>query len=253
MLPTLEISRDPEQLLAWWISQPIEVDFLSTPIAELVLSRQLDHPTLRTLLVGGDRLNHHPHPETSFTLVNNYGPTETTVVATSGVIHPTDDLLHMGSPVDNTSIYILDEYRQPVPIGLKGEIYIGGKGLARGYLNRPDMTEERFLDDPYAYEFGARMYRSGDLSRWTADGTIEYLGRNDSQIKIRGFRIELGEISACMSTHHGVSEAVVITAKTQNNDQRLLAYYVGNAQTAPLRAYLSALRVCRITWCPWLI
>ncbi|ASA55725.1 non-ribosomal peptide synthetase [Vibrio gazogenes] len=240
MLPTLEISRDPEQLLAWWISQPIEVGFLSTPIAELVLSRQLDHPTLRTLLVGGDRLNHHPHPETSFTLVNNYGPTETTVVATSGVIHPTGDLLHIGSPVDNTSIYILDEYRQPVPIGVKGEIYIGGKGVARGYLNRPDMTEDRFLDDPYAYEFGARMYRSGDLGRWTADGTIEYLGRNDSQVKIRGFRIELGEISACMSTHHGVSEAVVIAAKTQNNDQRLLAYYVGNAQTAPLRAYLSA-------------
>ncbi|MDW6002522.1 non-ribosomal peptide synthetase [Vibrio mangrovi] len=240
MLPTLDISRDPEQLLAWWMSQPIEVGFLSTPIAELVLARRLDHPTLRTLLVGGDRLNHHPHPETSFTLVNNYGPTETTVVATSGTMLPTDAVLHIGKPVDNTSIYILDEYRQPVPMGVKGEIYIGGKSVTRGYLNLPEMTAERFLDDPFSSEAGARMYRSGDLGRWSENGTVEYLGRNDSQVKIRGFRIELGEISTCMSTHHGVDEAIVIAAKTQNNDQRLVAYYVGNAQTAPLRAYLAA-------------
>jgi amino acid adenylation domain-containing protein len=239
-LPTLDISRDPEQLLAWWMSQPIEVGFLSTPIAELVLARKLDHPTLRTLLVGGDRLNHHPHPDTSFTLVNNYGPTETTVVATSGVIQANDAVLHIGSPVDNTCIYVLDEYKQPVPMGVKGEIYIGGKSVARGYLNRPEMTAERFLNDPFSEESGARMYRSGDLGRWLPDGTIEYLGRNDSQVKIRGFRIELGEISACMSTHQGVDEAVVIASQTQGHDQRLVAYYVGNAQTAPLRAYLSA-------------
>ncbi|MEI8632745.1 AMP-binding protein [Vibrio sp. PP-XX7] len=180
-VPSLTISRDPQQLLAWWMTQPIEVGFLSTPIAELAFSRGLTHPTLRKLLVGGDRLTRFPPANASFQLVNNYGPTECTVVATSGVIDAQGPSLHIGSPIANTRIYILDEQHQLLPFGVMGEIYIGGRGIARGYHHQPDLTEERFLNDPFSDQTGARMYRTGDLGRWLPDGTVEYMGRNDFQ------------------------------------------------------------------------
>ncbi|MDW6005256.1 non-ribosomal peptide synthetase [Vibrio mangrovi] len=238
-LPSLAISRDPDQLLAWWIQQPIEVGFLSTPIAELAFSRKLEHPTLRTLLVGGDRLKRHPAPDATFTLVNNYGPTETTVVATSGAIRHDDEILHIGGPIANTAIYILDSHRQPVPIGVTGEIYIGGAGVARGYLNRPDLTEESFLDDPFSGQVGVRMYRTGDLGCWLADGTIEYQGRNDDQVKIRGFRIELGEIETCIRCCAGVDDAVVQARQSRTDDKQLVAYYIGQADPEELRESVS--------------
>lgn len=237
-LPSLAISRDPDALLNWWQDTPLEVGFLSTPIAELALKRKLTHPSLRVLLVGGDRLNRAPDKHASFVLVNNYGPTETTVVATSGDIQAQAGLLDIGRPISNASIYILDHHGKLLPRGVKGEIYIGGKGVARGYMNLKEMTAERFVPNPFVREPGARMYRTGDLGRWLDDGTIEYLGRNDSQVKIRGFRIELGEISACLNTHAGVEEAVVSVTKTSN--KQLIAHYVGQSQPEPLKAYLAA-------------
>ncbi|WP_261887409.1 non-ribosomal peptide synthetase [Vibrio aerogenes] len=216
VLPPLAVSRDPEQLLNWWVNQPIQVGFLSTPIAELAFARRIKHPTLRTLLVGGDRLNVLPEPDAGFTLVNNYGPTETTVVATSGAICADDSVLHIGRPLNNMKIYILDEQRQLVPVGVEGEIYIGGTGVSRGYLNRPDLTAERFLADPFSEVQGARMYRSGDLARWLPDGTIEYLGRNDSQVKIRGFRIEPGEVASALQRCDCVKNAVVVAISGQS-------------------------------------
>ena len=130
-------------------------------------------------------------------LHNLYGPTEAAIDVTAwhcrSHLHP--GIVPIGRPIANVSIYVLDEKGEPLPVGMPGEIHIGGVGVARGYLNRPELTQERFVPDPFAPE-RATMYRTGDLGRWLADGALEYLGRNDFQVKIRGFRIELGEIEA---------------------------------------------------------
>ncbi|WP_323145159.1 amino acid adenylation domain-containing protein, partial [Massilia phyllosphaerae] len=162
-------------------------------------------------------------------LINHFGPTETTVgCATFDITTNAEDLVSIpiGRPIANTKIYILDRHLQPVPLGVTGEIYVGGAGVARGYLNRPDLTAERFIDHPFADEAGARLYKTGDLGRYLTDGNIEYLGRNDFQVKIRGFRIELGEIEARLAACDGVREAIVIAREDQPGDKRLVAYVV---------------------------
>ncbi|MBC3459469.1 non-ribosomal peptide synthetase, partial [Pseudomonas mosselii] len=208
-----------DELLDWWLEQPLHVSFLPTPVAEQALRRERQHPTLRTLLVGGDRLRQFDR-DPGFALVNNYGPTETTVVATSGQLQP-GGALHIGKPTANTRVYVLDEQRQPVPVGVIGELYIGGAQVARGYFNRPELTAERFVDDPFN---GGRMYRTGDLVRWNADGTLDYQGRNDDQVKIRGVRVELGEIEAALKAEPGIADAVVLV-----RNERLLAWFTATA------------------------
>ncbi|KAG0016980.1 hypothetical protein BGZ80_008719 [Entomortierella chlamydospora] len=182
-----------------------------------------------TLLLGGEPLSPKLISQIAgqMTVYNNYGPTETTISVTSWRV-PKDfsaDIVPIGRPHKNHSVYILDAQRHPVPLGALGEIYIGGVGVARGYLNRPDLTEERFIPDPFVSEKGARMYKTGDLARFLPDGNIAYVGRNDHQVKIRGFRIELGEIEARLVEHPVVSEAVVI-ALGEGNVKRLVAYVV---------------------------
>jgi acyl carrier protein len=149
----------------------------------------------------------------------------------------------IGRPIANAQIYILDSHGEPVPVGVEGEIHIGGDGVARGYLNRPEFTAERFLRDPFRADPSARMYKTGDLGRWLADGNIEFRGRNDFQVKIRGFRIELGEIEAKLRECPGVREAVVIAREESSADKRLIAYLVADAgvtlQVAELRTALS--------------
>jgi acyl-coenzyme A synthetase/AMP-(fatty) acid ligase/aryl carrier-like protein len=245
VLPSTGESRDPETLLAWWNKQALVTSFLSTPIAELALAQGLIKQHLRTLLIGGDRLRHLPRNPLPFPLINNYGPTETTVVATSGRLESSAAILSIGRPISNTRVYILDAHGEPVPVGVAGELYIGGAGVARGYLNRPELTAERFLKDPFTDEPGARMYRTGDLGRWLSDGNIEYLGRNDFQVKIRGFRIELGEIEARLMEHSAVREAVVVAREDTVGDKRLVAYYTSGEEqdtlgAEQLRSYLTA-------------
>ncbi len=220
-LPPADVSNEQiDALLDWWIAQPLQVAFLPTPVAEYAFSRGLTHPTLRTLLIGGDRLRQFQR-DPGFAVINNYGPTEATVVATSGRLLP-DGSLDIGTPIANTRVYLLDEHQQLVPLGVAGELYVAGEGVARGYLNRPEMTAERFLRDPFHAD--ARMYRTGDLARWNADGTLDYLGRNDDQVKIRGLRVELGEIEARLAEHAEVREAVVLCRQDVPDEKRLVAY-----------------------------
>jgi amino acid adenylation domain-containing protein len=169
--------------------------------------------------------------------INAYGPTETTVCATiQAYDNKRPGILPIGRPMANTRIYILDAHRQPVPLGVIGEIFIGGVGVARGYLRREELTAERFLDDPFSATPHARMYRTGDLGRWLPDGVVEYLGRDDTQVKLRGLRIEPGEIESWLRQHHRVKDAVVVAREpvpgdwsrgsgdVPSGDKRLVAY-----------------------------
>jgi amino acid adenylation domain-containing protein/thioester reductase-like protein len=150
-----------------------------------------------------------------------YGPSEDTTYSTY-MLRKKNGVQSIGRPIANTQVYILDQYKQPQPIGVPGELYIAGDGLARGYLNRAEMTEERFVANPF--EGGRRMYKTGDLARWLEDGNLQYLGRIDTQVKIRGFRIELGEIEARLNEHVGVQESVVVVQGQEGNKQ-LIAFY----------------------------
>jgi len=168
--------------------------------------------------------------------VNNlYGPTETTTYSTwISMRRETGFKASIGRPIANTQIYILDEHREVVPIGVIGEIYIGGSGVARGYLHRSDLTDERFIPDNFVPGPGRRLYKTGDIGRWRRDGTIEYCGRNDHQIKIRGFRIELGEIEKQLVCLPQVKSCVVVARADLSADTRLVAYVVPRSSAAPL-------------------
>lgn len=173
-------------------------------------------------------------------LLNMYGPTEGTVFATAFPLSDVADdtvSIPIGRPISNTQVYILDSQHRPVPNGEAGEIYIGGEGVALGYLNRPGMTAERFVPDPFAADGRARLYKTGDMARWSAGGSIEFMGRNDNQVKIRGLRIELGEIEAKLKRHDQVKDALMLA-----RDQRLVAYVVPRngrlLSAADLRSHL---------------
>jgi amino acid adenylation domain-containing protein/FkbH-like protein len=209
---------------------------------------------VRFLMVGGDALDPRAilkvlTDSPPGNLLNVYGPTE---CATYSTTHPIEAVeqgatsIPIGKPMSNTRTYLLDRWHQPVPIGVPGELYIGGEAVADGYLNRPELTAERFLPDPFNTAPSARMYRSGDLGRWRADGSIEYLGRNDEQVKIRGFRVELGEIGAQLTRHPLVKEAIVLARSQEGGDKQLVAYVVAAdpyraPQPEELRSFLEPL------------
>jgi amino acid adenylation domain-containing protein len=239
---------DPEELQKFILSQAVTVSFAPTPVAEELL--RLAWPAkipLRLLLAGGDRLRKLPRRGLPFMLVNNYGPTENTVVATSGVVDPLENEQgdpSIGRPIANVKAYVLDRQYRPVPVGIPGELYLSGKNLSRGYLNQPRLTAERFLSDPFSAETGERMYATGDLVRYGADGRLEFLDRIDQQVKVRGFRIELGEIEKVLAGHPMVRDAVVIADGNSTADRRLAAYIVANEPQEPsaeeLRDFVAA-------------
>ncbi len=168
---------------------------------------------------------------------NLYGPTETTIWSTIYQISDSEKPISIGRPLANTQIYILDKYLQPLPVGISGEIYIGGVGLARGYFNQPELTEQKFITNPFNPK--TLLYKTGDLARYLPNGEIEYLGRIDYQIKLRGFRIELGEIEAVLEQHPAVHQCIVMVREDGSENQRLVAYLVAeNAATDELRQYL---------------
>ncbi len=156
---------------------------------------------------------------------NMYGPTETTVWSTTSRIAADDSPITIGRPIANTEVYVLDSHLEPVPVGVPGELYIGGAGVARGYLHRPELTTEKFIAHPFRdRESGARLYRTGDLARFRTSGELECLGRIDNQVKVRGFRIELGEIESVLGQYPGVKESVVVAREDTPGDKRLVAY-----------------------------
>ena len=178
----------------------------------------------------------------SAALWNMYGPTETTIWSTIEKIQRVDQEISIGRPIANTEVYILDQFLHPVPVGVSGELYIGGHGLARGYRRRPELTKERFVPHPFSTDPHARLYRTGDLARYCHDGRIVHLGRVDHQVKIRGFRVELGEIEAVLSRHPAARQVVVTAREDQHGLKQLVAYLVCQEGPVPspteLRAFL---------------
>jgi len=260
------ILRSEEMLTSstalWQAIEQQQLTVLNLPTAywhqwvhSLSLSNQPLPETLRLVVVGGEKVS----PTTFSTWrqlagvdrirwLNAYGPTETTVTATvyePGTVRASEGAaleLPIGRPIANTQIYLLDRYLQPVPIGVPGEVYIGGAGLARGYLNRPELTAEKFIRNPFNGSSGERLYKTGDQARYLSDGNIEYLGRLDNQVKMRGFRIELEEIELALLPHPAVREVVVLAREDVPGDRRLVAYVVPQPQQRPttsdLRCFL---------------
>ncbi len=197
--------------------------------------------SMRNLLVGGSAVDPNWAREVlekgaPARLLNGYGPTESTTFAACYHIKDVPEgatTIPIGRPIANTQLYVLDPRLEPVPIGVPGELYIGGDGLATGYLRRPALTQEKFVSHPFANDPEARLYKTGDLVRWRSTGDIEFLGRMDEQVKVRGFRVELGEIEADLGQHPAVQEAVVVARRDAHGDKRLVAYVVPKAADGP--------------------
>ncbi|MDE1462996.1 non-ribosomal peptide synthase/polyketide synthase [Spartinivicinus poritis] len=198
------------------------------PPAVLPLLDENSWQSVKCLIIGGDScpLALANQWAQNRVLFNAYGPTEATICATIARVNDNSPIIHIGKPFTGVEAYVLDKNLQVVPVGVPGELYIGGIGVARGYLNRPELTAEKFISHPFSHELEARLYATGDLVRWLPDGNLAFMGRIDHQVKIRGFRIELEEIEAQILNCEGVKEAVVVAREDQPGDKRLVGYIV---------------------------
>ena len=225
----------------------------ATPVTwRILLEAGWDGRPLKKIFCGGEALPRELAeqllklgPE----LWNMYGPTETTIWSSTGQVESGAGRVPIGPPIANTQLYILDALQQPAPVGVAGELYIGGDGVATGYHNRPELTAERFVANPFRP--GERMYRTGDLARYLANGTVDFLGRLDHQVKLRGYRIELGEIESVLVKHPAIKQAVVTVREFSAGNQRLVAYLVPSNGTVPPKAEMppSPSRSCPTTCC----
>ncbi|WPB81916.1 amino acid adenylation domain-containing protein [Archangium violaceum] len=248
--PDSGVMDDPRELAAslarHGVTHLIGVPVLYAQILAAAPAGGLSH--LRAVTVGGEacprelvRAHHEALPNTA--LFNEYGPTEATIWSTVHKVDPTDPgSVPIGRAIPGARVYVLGERLQPVPVGVPGELYVGGAGVARGYLNRPELTSERFVADPFDTSPGARLYRTGDRVRWRKDGVIEFLGRQDGQVKVRGFRIEMGEVEAALAAHAGLREVAVAAREDGRGGRRLVGYVVPHQRPGPtpdaLRAFL---------------
>jgi amino acid adenylation domain-containing protein len=218
--------------------------WLTAGLFHLMVDERLEDLTgVRQLLAGGDVLSpahvqRYLATADNGVLINGYGPTENTTFSCTHRMKAGWQLagssVPIGRPITNTQVYVLDQRQEPAPIGVAGELYLGGAGLAREYLRRPELTAEKLIPHPYSAEAGARLYRTGDQVRWLADGTLEFLGRIDQQVKVRGFRIELGEIEATLAEQREIKEAVVVAREDSAGEKRLVAYVVPRVEVQSL-------------------
>ena len=227
---------DPRALAEYFVRHPIDcLKIVPTHLASLLTSKASSSIIPRQCLVLGgeaaswDLIEKIQQEAPNCRILNHYGPTETTVgvltyPVSSKLASYNSKTVPIGRPIANTQVYILGHHQQPVPIGVPGELHIGGASLARGYLNRPDLTDEKFIFNPFSDQSGTYLYKTGDLARYLRDGNIEFLGRIDNQVKIRGFRIELGEIEAALSQHPYVRSAVVLAREDKSGVKHLFAY-----------------------------
>ena len=246
-----ETRRDMPALAAYIRDQQIERLYLPfaalQPLADAVAAGNAADYRLQDVIVAGEQLQVTPTVRAMFSkltdarLHNHYGPSEThvtTAFTLAGDPAGWMPLPPIGTPVANTRAYVLDNNREPVPVGIPGELYLAGAQVARGYLHRPELTNERFLPDPYSRHADERLYRTGDRVRFLPDGNLEYLGRTDDQVKWRGFRIEPGEIETILAGHTDVAQAAVMLREDNPGDKRLVAYMTGDADPDELRTYL---------------
>ncbi|MFN2513868.1 MAG: amino acid adenylation domain-containing protein [Pyrinomonadaceae bacterium] len=249
-LVSYEVATDAEHFGRYMTEQRIDVlKIVPSHLSALLASSTAGSQVLprRYLVMGGEALTWELIRQVRASmgqqpchLINHYGPTETTVGVLTNHLDQMDEqkmagltaTVPVGRPIANTQAYILDERLEPVAVGVPGELYIGGEGVAAGYLNQAEQTRERFINDPFSAkggtDTGARLYKTGDLARYLADGNIEYLGRHDQQVKVRGHRVELGEVEAVLRAHAGVRQVVVIAREDQPGDLRLVAYIVAS-------------------------
>lgn len=224
-----QVTTDGTQLLAWLTHMSATVMQATPATWTLLLAAGLQKAHQLKILCGGEALSQTLGNELlarGAVVWNMYGPTETTIWSTANQIESGDGIISISCPIANTQLYVLNQYQQPLPIGVSGELHIGGAGLAWGYINRADLTAEKFIPNPFSDEPGARLYKTGDLVRYRQDGKLEFLGRIDHQVKVRGFRIELAEIEAALREHQAVREVVVLVREDDPGNKRLVAYVV---------------------------
>ncbi|WP_204038463.1 non-ribosomal peptide synthetase, partial [Micromonospora qiuiae] len=256
VLGARSLARDPEALVTALAAERIDafdtIPAVLTAVTVHLAESGRSLPDLKLMMVGADSFAVSDYAAALAVLppgirvVNAWGATETSIDSTMFAARPgvttASGIVPVGSPVANTAVHVLDERLRPVPVGVIGDLYVGGHGVTRGYLNRPGLTADRFLPDPYGSESGSRLYRTGDRGRWLADGSIEFIGRSDDQVQIRGHRVEPGEIETVLRGHDGISEACVVAVRDGVSHHRLVAYIVTSPANPPsgtaLRAYL---------------
>jgi amino acid adenylation domain-containing protein len=247
VLPPDGGERDPRRIIDLIAGQQVSHVLCLPTVYGLVLAEEQPQrlASLRTVIVAGetcpvDVVVRHRGALPLARLFNEYGPTEATVWTTVHDCSAKEPgrVVPIGRPIANTRVYLLDRFLNPVPVGVPGELYVGGPGVSAGYHNAPERTAERFLPDPFGEEIGGRLYMTGDLARYRPDGVIELLGRVDQQVKVRGFRVEPGEIEAVLASHPGLRQAVVLAREEAPGDQRLIAYVVPGPEATPFAAEL---------------